>query len=118
MDERHWADIGYHFGIDAAGIIYEGRKISVRGASVAGHNEGVIGVVVMGNFEWEEPLNIQITALQSLVNYLTRSYQLDYLAGHSEINPDTLCPGQFLKLYLDLLAEGAGLARGLGGSEA
>jgi hypothetical protein len=42
MDQRGWADVGYHFGIDASGTIYEGRRIGVRGASVAGFNEGVI----------------------------------------------------------------------------
>jgi hypothetical protein len=116
MDQRGWADIGYHFGIDASGQIYEGRRIGVRGASVAGFNEGVIGVMVMGNFEWEAPLDVQLAALQNLVNGLAETYQLSHLSGHGEINIGTLCPGRFLRLYLDLLAEGAGLARGLGAS--
>lgn len=111
MDNRGWADIGYHFGIDAGGLIYAGRDLQVRGASVAGWNTGVIGVVVMGNFEWEAPADTQLSALQTLVNWLARTYTLTYLAGHDELNDGTVCPGRFLKLYLDALAHGAGLQR-------
>jgi N-acetylmuramoyl-L-alanine amidase len=114
MDGRHWADIGYHFGIDPDGQIYAGRDIGSRGASVAGHNTGLIGIVVMGHFEWEAPTDAQLAALQTLVNHLTTSYDLTHLAGHGDLNADTACPGRYLKLYLDLLAQGAGLQRGYG----
>ncbi|MBZ0301818.1 MAG: peptidoglycan recognition protein family protein [Anaerolineae bacterium] len=111
MDGRGWADIGYHFGIDADGLLYAGRDITARGASVEGGNTGVIGVVVMGNFEIETPTNPQLTALQTLVNWLAQTYHLTTLAGHSELNNQTVCPGHYLKVYLDLLAKGAGLQR-------
>jgi hypothetical protein len=115
MDTNGWADIGYHYAIDKDGVIYEGRNIGVRGASVAGHNTGVIGVVVMGNFEFDQPLMAQLTALQTLVNWLTTTYSLTHLAGHGEFNPESVCPGKNLALYLDMLARGAGLQRGTGG---
>jgi hypothetical protein len=115
MNVNRWADIGYHYGIDRNGVIYEGRDIRVRGASVARHNTGVIGVVVMGNFEIDTPLDVQLTALQTLVNWLAATYALTHLAGHSEFNPESLCPGKNLSVYLDRLARGAGLARGTAG---
>lgn len=111
MDVRHWADIGYHFGLDADGQVYTGRDIRARGASVAGGNSGVIGVAVMGHFEWESPTDRQLVALQTLVNWLAAAYDLTHLAGHNDLNPGTVCPGRYLTLYLDLLAEGAGLQR-------
>ncbi len=114
LDQRHWADIGYHFGIDPAGQVYAGRDLSARGASVAGHNQGLIGVMLMGNFEWEAPSEAALTALQTLVNRLSADYSLTHLVGHGEVNPETVCPGRFLRLYLNLLASGAGLQRGLG----
>jgi hypothetical protein len=115
MDQSRWADIGYHFGVDRQGQIYAGRDLEVRGASVAGHNTGVIGVVLMGHFEFEAPTDIQLATLQTLVNWLAGELQLTHLVGHYEFNDWTQCPGRFLIAYLDLLAQGAGLQRGTGG---
>jgi hypothetical protein len=112
LDTRGWADIGYHFGIDPQGRIYNGRDIHARGSSVAGGNTGMIGVVVMGDFELESPTDAQLAALQTLTNWLTQTYALTYLAAHSELNPGiTVCPGRFMQPYLDVLANGAGLSR-------
>lgn len=115
MDQRLWADIGYHFGIDRDGTIYTGRDIGVRGASVAGHNTGTIGVVVMGNFNTEQPTAPQVIALQTLVNHLAEAYQLTHVAGHREFNGNTTCPGDRMMHLLDFLAAGAGLRRGTDG---
>lgn len=115
MDRNGWADVGYHFGIDQYGVIFAGRDINVRGASVAGYNTGTIGIVVMGNFETDKPLEVQITTLQSLINALTVRYNLTHLAGHGEFNPESVCPGRNLIPYLDQLAQAASLERGTSG---
>lgn len=115
MEVNGWADVGYHYAIDKNGIVYEGRDIHVRGASVAGHNTGTIGVVVMGDFRLDEPLDAQLTALQAMIDWLAYRYGLTHLAGHSEFNPETVCPGKNLAVYLDTLAQAAGLERGTGG---
>lgn len=112
---RRWADIGYHFGIDGAGNVYEGRDIRVRGASVAGYNTGTLGIVLMGNFEIESPSHAQLVALQRLLYWLKQAYSLTHLAGHYEFNPTTVCPGANMRPYLSLLAESLGLQRGTGG---
>ncbi len=115
MDINHWADVGYHYVIDKNGIVYEGRDIHVRGASVAGYNTGTIGVCVMGNFEVDIPLEIQLTKLQQVVNWLAVTYTLTHLAAHGEFNPESVCPGKNMWPYLDTLAQVAGLQRGTGG---
>lgn len=115
MRRNGWADIGYHYGIDRNGVIYEGRDIHARGASVAGYNTGTIGVVVMGNFEVDQPFEAQLAALQQVVNWLAATYELSHVAGHSEFNPETVCPGRNLHIYLDELAKSAGLQRGTSG---
>lgn len=115
MDRNRWADIGYHYGIDAAGVVYAGRDLHARGASVAGYNTGTAGVVVMGNFEVEEPRPAQLDALRALVIWLAYTLRLTHLAGHGEFNPDSVCPGRFMAARLDELAAAAGLARGTGG---
>ncbi len=115
MDRNHWADVGYHYAIDKGGLIYEGRDIHVRGSSVGGYNTGTIGVVVMGNFEYDEPLDVQLTVLQTLINWLTTTYTLTHLAGHGEFNPESVCPGKNMLPHLDTLAQIAGLQRGTDG---
>jgi hypothetical protein len=112
---RRWADIGYHFGIDGAGKVYEGRDIRVRGASVAGYNTGTLGIVLMGNFEVESPSSAQLVALQRLLYWLKQTYRLTHLAGHYEFNPTTVCPGANMRPYLNLLADSLALRRGTGG---
>lgn len=115
MDRNRWADIGYHYGIDAQGAIYAGRDLRVRGASVAGYNTGTAGVVVMGSFEREQPRPAQLDALRTLVIWLAYTLRLTHLAAHSEFNPDSICPGPFMQPHLDPLAAAAGLQRGTGG---
>ena len=101
--------------IDGKGIIYAGRDIQVRGASVAGHNTGTIGVVLIGDFQQDTPASAQLASLHVLINWLTLVYHLTHLAGHYEFNPETVCPGPNLRPYLDGLAQQAGLQRGTGG---
>ncbi|MDX2139529.1 MAG: N-acetylmuramoyl-L-alanine amidase [Chloroflexota bacterium] len=115
MDRNKWADVGYHFAIDRQGIIYAGRDVGVRGASVAGHNTGTLGIALTGNFELEPPQWRQLRALQRLVNWLAYRYSLSHLAGHGEFNPESECPGVHLAQRLDGIADAAGLQRGTGG---
>jgi hypothetical protein len=115
LDSDHWADIGYHFGIDGQGVIYAGRDIHVRGASVAGYNTGTIGVVLIGNFESETPADAQIAAFTSLVGWLKKLYGITHLAGHFEFNSITVCPGRNAVPYLDPIAKTLTLKRGTGG---
>jgi hypothetical protein len=115
MDGNGWADIGYHYGIDRNGLVYEGRPIQVRGASVSNFNTGTIGVVVMGNFQVEEPLPVQLESLQLIVNWLAVNYQLTHLAGHGEFNDESVCPGKNMTKHLDDIAVTAALLRGTEG---
>jgi N-acetylmuramoyl-L-alanine amidase len=115
MDFRRWADIGYHFGIGGDGTLYEGRTINARGAHVAGYNTGTIGLVLLGDFEQEEPSVTQLATASAFITYLRTTYALTHLAGHFEFNPETVCPGRYMKPYLDGLAQETGLARGTKG---
>jgi hypothetical protein len=115
MDQQKWADIAYHFGIDGRGVVYAGRDLNVRGASVAGYNTGTVGVVVIGDFQEETPAPAQLDSLQKLVRWLAQTLHLTHLAGHYEFNPETVCPGAAMQPNLDRLAQQANLKRGTGG---
>jgi hypothetical protein len=111
--QRGFADVGYHFLIDAGGTIYEGRPINVRGAHVAGHNTGAIGACVLGNFERTEPSPAQIGSLSALAVALRNAFGITHLAGHRDLpSQNTLCPGADLWPRLPALAAQLGLAFG------
>lgn len=119
MDQRGYADIGYHFIIAPDGTIYEGRPIGIRGAHVAGYNTGTVGVVLLGNFNETLPPEAQMRSLTRLLSYLRVEYGVTHLAGHQDF-PDqgpqgTECPGAKLEERLPALAQATGLIYGIGG---
>lgn len=97
MDERGWCDIGYHFLVDRDGNIYEGRPLSALGAHVAGHNQGNVGIAVLGDFNEREPNAKEIDALVTLVSWLVEEYRipLGNVKGHRDYAA-TECPGEHL----------------------
>ncbi|MGQ9851624.1 MAG: peptidoglycan recognition protein family protein [Aggregatilineaceae bacterium] len=115
MDLRGWADIAYHFGVGQSGQVFEGRSLAVRGTHVEGFNTGSVGVVFLGNFQVNYPTSLQLEAGRRLIDWLALRLELTHLAGHSDFNGTTDCPGQHLRELLPMLAQSAGLALGTGG---
>lgn len=112
---RGWGDIGYHYVIDDAGQIYEGRAggDSVVGGHVYCNNVGTIGVALMGNFDKEQPTQAQSKSLQWLLHLLARKYgintsrnvafhgkPLPAIVGHKQL-VSTDCPGLAMWSALD-----------------
>ncbi len=108
-----YADIAYHLLIGDDGVLYEGRQIGVRGAHVARHNTGAIGICVIGNFERYAPTRFQTEALAALVVALRERFGITHLAGHRDF-PDnkTVCPGAFLHPALPEIAALAKMSYG------
>ncbi len=115
MDTRHWADIGYHFCVGKSGTVFEGRRLSARGAHTELYNTGSLGICLLGNFEEEIPTEVQLSATQMLVNWLALRLRATHLAGHRDFNDQTRCPGASLYPYLDAMAQEALLKRGTDG---
>jgi len=94
---RNYGDIGYHFIVDFAGRAWEGRSLAYEGAHTAGHNEGNIGVMLLGNFEEQAPGRDQLKAMQSLVTALREQYRVKRhrVYGHRDLS-QSLCPGRQL----------------------
>jgi len=107
MEEKDFADVGYHYLIDQAGLLYEGRSMMVRGAHAYGANYASVGICLIGNFEEIRPTVEQMGTLQSLLTSLTGQYPgIVEIAGHRDLNPGTLCPGANLyPLLPDLAAQ-------------
>jgi hypothetical protein len=117
MDLRKWADIGYHFGVGQSGQVFEGRALNARGTHVEHFNTGSVGVVFFGNFQFIQPTPEQIDAGRRLIDWLALRLELTHLAGHSDFNDFTVCPGNNLRPYLAAFAVSAGLVLGTGGYE-
>lgn len=95
---RGWGDIGYHFVVDRAGHVWEGRNLSYQGAHVKNRNEHNIGVMCLGNFDLQTPSEAQVASLQSIVRDLRRQYKISpgKIYTHQEIG-QTACPGRNLQ---------------------
>jgi hypothetical protein len=116
MGTRGYADIAYHYVIDDQGNIYEGRNLYYRGAHTGGYNTGTVGIVLLGNFEHDQPTQAQIDKLQLLTRALAGQYGITHLAGHRDFQPGvTVCPGDNLAALLPQLAAVTGLAFGTDG---
>lgn len=101
---RGWGDIGYHLVIDRAGAVWQGRSVLWQGAHVKDHNEGNIGVLVMGNFEVQSPTGVQVATLGRVIADLRRVYRIPgaRVMTHREWQgASTLCPGRTLQPRVD-----------------
>ncbi len=99
---RGWADIGYHYAIDPAGRIWQGRPLSLQGAHVGDQNENNLGIVMLGNFERQSPSRPALESLDRLIAWEMRRSRISMaeIRTHREMAP-TACPGRNLQREMD-----------------
>ena len=99
--KRRFGDIGYHFVVDCAGRVWEGRSLSYEGAHVSGQNPRNIGVMLLGNFEEQWPCSKQRVSLKQLVELLRGHYGIRRrcIYGHRDLG-QSVCPGRNLYSYV------------------
>lgn len=95
---KGWADIGYHYIIDRAGRVWEGRSARYQGAHVKDTNEHNLGIMVLGNFEQQAPTEAQIQSLVATVRHFrsVNRVPVSQVRTHQELRP-TACPGRALQ---------------------
>ena len=95
---RKFADIGYHFIIDRAGRVYEGRSVQYQGAHVRDNNEHNLGIMCLGNFDQQQPTDAQLRSLAATVALFRKRYNISAsrVFTHREI-VSTACPGRNLQ---------------------
>ncbi|MPY61823.1 N-acetylmuramoyl-L-alanine amidase [Streptomyces spongiae] len=95
-----WGDIGYHFLIDEAGNIYEGRYSGddgipahdkdgnlVTGFHAVGYNIGNLGIALLGTLTDQGPTDAARESLTRLIRVLTRFHGVDPKATVTYKNP-------------------------------
>ncbi len=98
---KGWGDIGYHFVIDRTGVVWQARSLQWQGAHVKDRNEGNVGILVMGNFEIQQPTPQQMQALRSHLHAVCAYYSVPWtrVFSHREWpGAQTLCPGRNLQV--------------------
>lgn len=103
---RGYGDIGYHFVIDARGVVWEARSLAYEGAHVKEQNNENIGVVLLGNFEVQDVNDAQKESLAVLVAALRKKYQVKRhrVYGHRDLGK-SVCPGANLYKFVEHLRE-------------
>ncbi len=105
--QRRYFDIGYHFAVDRAGGLWEGRPLRYQGAHVRAENPKNIGILLLGNFERQRPAAAQWQALWELTAVLCGHYGIRarQVLGHRDL-AQTHCPGRYAYPLLSELRQG------------
>lgn len=98
--QRGWADIGYHYIVDRAGNVWQGRKLMYQGAHARGDlNRGNIGIALLGNFCNQRPTAAQYRSLAILIEKICEHFGFgpERVFTHGELaEGKTSCPGPAL----------------------
>lgn len=100
-----WPDVPYHFYVDHAGRVAEGREAGYAGDTNTSYDpRGHLLIVLEGNFEVERPTPAQLATLERMVGELARRHGIPpgRIDGHRD-HADTLCPGRNLYRLLPWL---------------
>ena len=99
---REWPDLAYHFVIDGAGNVYEGRPVTAVGDTGTDYDPtGHFLVCCEGNFNEQDIPEAQYAALVELVTWGCREFAVEPSAvrGHRDV-ATTSCPGDNLYPFI------------------
>ena len=97
VQERGFADIGYHFYITRDGEICQGRPLEKVGAHCRNHNSHSIGICYEGGLDAaccpkDTRTLEQRGSLLALLRELRRQFPKALIVGHHDLNPMKECP--------------------------
>ncbi|MDR7331371.1 peptidoglycan recognition family protein [Roseateles asaccharophilus] len=101
---KRWADIPYHYVIAPDGRIYAARPLQQAGDTNTEYDpRGHALVMLVGNFEEQQPTPAQLSAAVDLTAWLAHEHKLglDAIASHKDYSKQTVCPGKNLYAYLE-----------------
>lgn len=102
IERNAWGDVGYHYIIDAAGRIFEGRDDQWQGAHAGGENNYQnIGICLLGSFENGRPSDAALKSLELLLDSLRAENRIPAarVLPHRAYG-STLCPGDSVARWI------------------
>lgn len=93
--QQGWPDVAYHFLIDQAGRIYQGRPVDAVGDTFTEYDPtGHFLACLDGDFETADPSPASIDALVQILAWAAQTFDIDpeSLGGHRD-HAATTCPG-------------------------
>lgn len=106
---RGFKEIGYHYLIDMAGRIMEGRDLEKIPAAQKGHNTGSIAICVHGLSHFTQD---SMDALVALCRAINKAYPEGLtFHGHCEVEPNKTCPVFDYKKLLELAPDGRSMLK-------
>jgi hypothetical protein len=101
VGSKKWGDVAYHYFIDPAGTIFEGRDPRFAADTATNYDpSGHVTVCVLGNFEVESPTPAAEESLTRIVAALVSKHRLTVsdVRMHKQV-ASTLCPGKTLQAW-------------------
>jgi hypothetical protein len=101
---KHWADIPYHYVVAPDGVVYAARPSGLAGDTNTEYDPtGHLLVMLLGNFEEQQPTEAQWDATVALVARLLAEHGLPATAigSHRDYSAQTVCPGANLYRRLE-----------------
>jgi N-acetylmuramoyl-L-alanine amidase len=106
--DRNFGDIGYHASMDDLGRFYLLRDRKAIGAHVGNWNSGNLGIMIHGNYEYDDLFTAQRQSIEWLFQggfnklFGVTEAQIDLVRGHREWSGHTsnACPGDNLMRHL------------------
>lgn len=99
--DRGWDGIGYHWVIRRDGTLEQGRSESTVGAHAYGHNQGSIGICMVGGMPDCNYTAAQWRCLEALVRDLLARYDCKVI-GHRDVS-EKPCPMFDAKAWAETL---------------
>lgn len=122
MGDQHWQDISYHYLVDSAGTITEGRELIYKGSHTKLQNSNKIGIVCIGDYDagwrsvagghgyWGDPvMQPMLDAVVFLSRKLVEYFPITEFGGHIEFGDTLDCPGSKLLAYVRAMRSQLGL---------
>lgn len=99
VGQRGWSDIGYHYGVGPEGSVWRLRPVTRSGAHVLSRNRHTVGVVLLGNYDVEDPMANGLPVAAQVVRVLVERFKLkaEHIRFHREFQ-DKTCPGTKIDL--------------------
>lgn len=108
--DQGWPDVAYHYLIDQAGRVYEGRPVPAAGDTFTEYDpNGHFLACLDGNFDVATPSNESIDALVLVLAWAAQTHDIDArtLSGHRDV-ASTTCPGVNLYALRDEIGRRVG----------